>query len=157
MKMHTPIFGGGAAPKWKRGKPGKRNRLSASRFFLATFTSWASCGDNTPFQYNEAGFIQMCKQWDNSRAALIDRQRYRSIRNLMKREQRSSQHESIISDWRNRDVDRWRDLKSQVLRQIPTVDGEPIDGEKLGRVRHEVNFLEIIQAVLCGATKKRRN
>jgi len=106
-KMPTAIFGGAPPPKWidKSQEEESKQRNRAAQYIISTFTPWKK--KEPMFEYNEKGLLELCKQWDTQTSSLINKQRVRYIRNVLKKGHRNSINEEICTDWRNRDVEFW--------------------------------------------------
>ena len=127
MKMKTGILGGSPAPSYPGDKPREdhktlqctkweKNMEYYAKYILALFVPWdVNC--QTLFPFSVSGLCMMLREWDCSSAPLLHRQRVRYILNFMNIGHRSHKNEMMLSLWRDRNADRWCDMKNNMLRQ----------------------------------------
>ena len=123
MKMKTGILGGSPAPSYPGDKPREdhktlqctkweKNMEYYAKYILALFVPWdVNC--QTLFPFSVSGLCMMLREWDCSSAPLLHRQRVRYILNFMNIGHRSHKNEMILSLWRDRNADRWCDMKNR--------------------------------------------
>jgi hypothetical protein len=139
-KMLTPILAGKPPPKFPGNMPSSgSSKLEQwltdmnyfAKYIIDMMVPWSTDGTRQ-FQRDVNGFCDMLHSWNSRTAPFICQQRYRYISNIIGKGYRSSQNEKTVSAWRDRNSDRWSELKN-----VPTsgysfgTDGE-IDTELKG-------------------------
>ena len=90
--------------------PGECKVDALAKYLLCTFAPWQSTPLGPVFEFNATGLAELCRQWDRHNASLVNRQRYRYLRNVMLRGHRNSRNEETTTLWRSRNADWWKDL-----------------------------------------------
>jgi len=115
MKMHTAILAGRPPPAFPGNKPKGSDADTKSwqvqmeyfsKYMLDLLVPWNE-SSNTCFSRDANGFISMSKNWNSSKASLINRQRYQYLSNIMNKSHRSSRNATIATSRRERNVDLW--------------------------------------------------
>ena len=98
---------------------------------------------------------ELCRKWDRHDASLVNRQRYRYLRNVMLRGHRSSRNETTTTLWRSRNAGWWKDLsddRNPATATPPPRNAHPDDEEPeaQGRLPSDANIYEQTNAAFMG-------
>lgn len=141
MKMNTAVLGGAPPPKCVRMILIKKKSKALAKYLLCAFTPWAS--GKIQWSYDTDGLIKLCHEWDSAHASLVNRQRCRHLRNIMKKGYRCSSNEQLTTDWRNRNVDYWKDFVSSEQNSCRRCQVD--DTEFLGLLKPEVDTYDLLK------------
>lgn len=104
------------------------------------------------WSFDATGLLNMCNSWDHNSAPIIQRERCRYVRNLMKKGYRSSRNEQITTDWRNRRADYWKSARTKPKQ---THTGTPYEPEFEGILSPNRDLYELLtRAAVDSATRR---
>ena len=135
-------------PTWSNDPEAKGKREKAAEYILATFLPWNRLG--TVFHYNLEGLFCYLEQSDKLEATIIEKQRCRYIRNVLKKGFRNSTNEETCTDWRNRNVDYWNDGNQPTTSQDQQKNDD-CDPELKGKLKD--NLYELLSKVTSGSAR----
>ena len=127
-----------------------------AKYLLCTFAPWKTAPVVPIFPLNAAGLTDLCQQWDRHDASLINRQRYRYLRNVMLRGHRCSRNETITTLWRSRNSDWWKDLSVDRVPASATpqarnnANPDDEDPEAQGRLPSDADIFELTNMAAMG-------
>jgi hypothetical protein len=127
MKLKTPMLGGHPPPTFPGNQPQITGNSTMEKIELEKIERWRSemicyakyiiclivpwsLETRPVFALDGDGLATLLHKWDRRTAALVNRQRFRYINNLMCKGNRSSRNEQIASSWRERNADWWSEL-----------------------------------------------
>jgi hypothetical protein len=120
-KMLNPILAGKPPPSYPGPIPKSddktplvwfRNSDDFAKYIIDLMVPWPESGDNSIFDRNYRGLLRVCELWSSEKASLVSRLRYQYITNLISKSHRSSFNEMTVSAWRERNCDKWSDMKN---------------------------------------------
>ena len=119
-----------------------------AKYLLCTFAPWQSTPLGPVFEFNATGLAELCRQWDRHDASLVNRQRYRYLRNVMQRGHRNSHNEETTTLWRSRNADWWKDLPGKGVPCEAPLSGKQAtseDNEAQGRLPSDSDVYLLLQ------------
>jgi hypothetical protein len=153
-KMLTPVLGGAPPPTWKnpaRDGIRKGNDVLA-QYLLCSFTAWGAYGPT--WAQDTSGLLQLCDAWDRASAPLLNRQRCRHIRNVMKKVYQNSYNEQVATDWRNRGAEYWKRPRDSA-RGASGSGPAPADREFEGALPVDQDVFDLIVRAASGSASRR--
>lgn len=163
VKFRTPMFGGAPPPTYRAALKNESTMRALATYLLATFTPWSTESSKPQFELSGKGLASFMKQFDNSAASMVWKQRCWMVRNILKTGYRSSSNERIDLAWRNRNADFWKDIHGPQRADVRTAtdsqhDGPPIerdvDMEPAGRLA--VDGSELMHLLRTVAAENRK-
>ena len=132
--------------------PGDCKVDAFAKYLLCTFAPWQSTPLGPVFEFNATGLAELCRQWDRHDASLVNRQRYRYLRNVMQRGHRNSHNEETTTLWRSRNADWWKDLPGKgVPCEAPSgKQATSEDNEAQGRLPSDSDVYLLANAAALG-------
>ncbi|EGZ07446.1 hypothetical protein PHYSODRAFT_306618 [Phytophthora sojae] len=111
-KIMALMLGGPPLPTYQAALKSEAKMDTLAKAIIGTYTPWDLQTRAPMFEPSADGLRSLFKCWGTREASLINRQRFRSISNLLKRGYRNENSGRTYSAWRARNANYWNGLSS---------------------------------------------